>query len=153
MEVISSQKFAEAETRFVLDGKQAVDGVGPKGISEDFPVLPHSRTLYGATKLASGILLLEYIDMFGIRAECIVIDRSHCLGGSYDPYEYCIVLFVYDDIAGEEQAYIPFSRDRFVSQFRIAGAEYCISGKVNTQLLPELVLDVNGRQYAKAFFF
>ena len=41
-------------------------GVGPAGVSEDFP-LAGPRTLYGATKLAAELLATEYRAAFGLR--------------------------------------------------------------------------------------
>ncbi len=67
----------EGPTRLTLSSKQASAGVGPAGIAEDFPVhLP--RSLYGATKLASELLVQEYASAFGLRA---VINRCGVIAG------------------------------------------------------------------------
>jgi CDP-paratose 2-epimerase len=69
----------EAETRFELAAEQAVPGVTPAGISEDFP-LAGARTLYGTTKLAAELLIEEYRAAFGLPA---VIDRCGVIAGPW----------------------------------------------------------------------
>jgi len=69
----------EAETRFELAAEQAVPGVTPAGISEDFP-LTGARTLYGTTKLAAELLIEEYRAAFGLPA---VIDRCGVIAGPW----------------------------------------------------------------------
>ena len=53
--------------QFELTDEGTTPGASPAGISEAFP-LDGSRTLYGATKLASELLIEEYRQMFGLRA-------------------------------------------------------------------------------------
>jgi CDP-paratose 2-epimerase len=72
-------KLEEAETRFELAAEQDVRGVGPAGISEDFP-LEGARTLYGATKLAAELLVEEYRASLGVPA---VIDRFGVIAGPW----------------------------------------------------------------------
>ncbi len=68
----------EAPTRFELDEIQSVSGVGPTGIDEAFPThLP--RSLYGATKLASELIVQEYAAMYGLPA---VINRCGVIAGA-----------------------------------------------------------------------
>jgi CDP-paratose 2-epimerase len=69
----------EAETRFELAPEQAVRGVSPRGIAEDFP-LEGARTLYGATKLAAEMLIEEYREGLGVPA---VIDRCGVIAGPW----------------------------------------------------------------------
>jgi CDP-paratose 2-epimerase len=76
---INNLKFVEKPTRFELFDDQDVPGVSSKGLTEDFP-LNGTRTLYGATKLASELLLQEYIETYGIRG---VINRCGVLTGSW----------------------------------------------------------------------
>ncbi len=72
-------KLDEAETRFEIAAEQAVPGVSPAGISEQFP-LEGSRTLYGATKLAAELLIEEYRAALGVPA---VIDRCGVIAGPW----------------------------------------------------------------------
>jgi CDP-paratose 2-epimerase len=69
----------ETETRFELAAEQAVRGVSPAGISEEFP-LEGARTLYGATKLAGELLIEEYRAALGVPA---VIDRCGVIAGPW----------------------------------------------------------------------
>jgi len=69
----------EAETRFEIAAEQAVPGVSPAGISEEFP-LGGARTLYGTTKLAAELLIEEYRAAFGLPA---VIDRCGVIAGPW----------------------------------------------------------------------
>jgi CDP-paratose 2-epimerase len=72
-------KLDEAETRFEIAAGQAVPGVSPEGISEQFP-LEGARTLYGATKLAAELLIEEYRAGLGVPA---VIDRCGVIAGPW----------------------------------------------------------------------
>src|SRR6201747_1988231 len=72
-------RLEEAETRFELAAEQPFPGVGPKGISEGFP-LDGARTLYGATKLAAELLIEEYRAALGVPA---VIDRCGVIAGPW----------------------------------------------------------------------
>jgi CDP-paratose 2-epimerase len=72
-------RLEEAETRFELAAEQPFLGVGPKGISEGFP-LDGARTLYGATKLAAELLIEEYRAALGVPA---VIDRCGVIAGPW----------------------------------------------------------------------
>jgi CDP-paratose 2-epimerase len=69
----------EGESRFELAAKQPVDGAGPAGISEGFP-MAGARTLYGATKLSAELLIEEYADAFGLRA---VTNRCGVIAGPW----------------------------------------------------------------------
>jgi CDP-paratose 2-epimerase len=72
-------KLEETATRFEIAAEQAVPGVGPQGISEDFP-LPGARTFYGATKLAAELLIEEYAEAFGLRA---AVNRCGVIAGPW----------------------------------------------------------------------
>jgi CDP-paratose 2-epimerase len=76
---LNSLSFRETETRFELTGDGNIPGATSAGIAEDFP-LTGARTLYGATKLASELLIEEYRDMFGIRA---IINRCGVVAGPW----------------------------------------------------------------------
>jgi CDP-paratose 2-epimerase len=72
-------RYDTRETRFALIDDQPVPGVSARGISEDLP-LTGVRTLYGSTKLASELLIAEYVDMFGLRA---VVNRCGVVSGPW----------------------------------------------------------------------
>lgn len=59
----------ETPTRFALSAHQAARGVSSNGVAEDFD-LTGVRSLYGATKLASELLIAEYAAMYSLR--CVV---------------------------------------------------------------------------------
>lgn len=67
----------EAIYRFTISSNQIIKGVSEKGVSEEFPTnLP--RSLYGASKLASELIIQEYVDTYGIKA---VINRCGVIAG------------------------------------------------------------------------
>ena len=72
-------KLEEGETRFEIAAKQAVAGISPAGVSEEFP-LEGARTLYGATKLAAELLIEEFRAGLGVPA---VIDRCGVIAGPW----------------------------------------------------------------------
>jgi CDP-paratose 2-epimerase len=79
IEPLRSLELIETGTRFELAPRQALPGVGPGGVSEDFP-LAGARTFYGATKLAAEHLIEEYANDFGVRA---VVDRCGVIAGPW----------------------------------------------------------------------
>ncbi len=72
-------KFNETETRFELLDEQSLPGVSSQGISEEFP-LDGTRSLYGATKLASELLIVEYADAYGLKT---LVNRCGVLTGPW----------------------------------------------------------------------
>ena len=75
-------EVVEADTRFEIAAIQKIEGVNHDGISETFP-LTGARTLYGATKLASEMMVEEYNEMFGLRTvinRCGIITGPHQMG-------------------------------------------------------------------------
>jgi len=67
----------EETTRWTIAPEQRAAGISPRGISEEF-ALDGNRTLYGATKLASEMLLAEYAAMYGFS---YVINRLGVVAG------------------------------------------------------------------------
>jgi CDP-paratose 2-epimerase len=59
--------LSDGETRLALPTGQSGPGWSQFGISEQFD-LNGARTMYGATKLASELLIQEYGEMYGLRA-------------------------------------------------------------------------------------
>lgn len=76
---INALSFREEETRFTLESKQKVRGASGQGISEEFP-LEGARSLYGASKLSSELLLHEYIDTYKLKG---IINRCGVITGPW----------------------------------------------------------------------
>ena len=76
---INQLAYHETDTRFVLDDVQALAGASGRGLTEAF-TLEGARSLYGATKLCSELLLREYGEMYGIRT---VVNRCGVLAGPW----------------------------------------------------------------------
>jgi CDP-paratose 2-epimerase len=69
--------LTETPSRFEIIKGQSLTGVTVEGISEEFPThLP--RSFYGATKLASELVIQEYVELYGLRA---VINRCGVIAG------------------------------------------------------------------------
>jgi CDP-paratose 2-epimerase len=71
--------LTRAADRFVIPADRSGPGWSEQGVSELFP-LAGSRSLYGATKLASELLIEEYCAMYGLRA---VVNRCGVLTGPW----------------------------------------------------------------------
>lgn len=76
---INKIKTIETDTRFEWGPEQNVFGWSEDGINEDFTV-GGPKTLYGATKLSSELLLQEYIANYGIKG---VINRCGVIAGPW----------------------------------------------------------------------
>lgn len=76
---IEQLSYRETATRFVLDSKQSTPGVSERGFSEDFP-LAGTRSLYGATKLTSELIIQEYAELYGMKT---VINRCGVISGPW----------------------------------------------------------------------
>ena len=79
IESINQICFNEVETRFTISKNQQNLGVSMDGISENFP-LDGYRSIYGATKLASELIIQEYTHFLGLRS---VINRCGVIAGPY----------------------------------------------------------------------
>jgi len=76
-EALNAQAYREEATRMVPDGVST--GFGPDGVGTDFP-LAGPRSLYGATKLASEIMLQEYSHQYQLPA---LINRCGVVAGPW----------------------------------------------------------------------
>ena len=76
-DALNRQEYRETATRFVP--ATSGPGFGPDGVGSDFP-LAGTRSLYGATKLASEIILQEYSQQYGLPA---VINRCGVVAGPW----------------------------------------------------------------------
>ena len=102
---INALRFAEADTRF--EYADSNPGVSARGISTEFP-LDGSRSLYGATKLASEIILQEYSQQYDI--PCI-INRCGVIAGPWQLGKVDQGVFTYwlaQHLFGKNLKYIGF---------------------------------------------
>jgi CDP-paratose 2-epimerase len=76
---LNNLKLVEEDTRFSYLNKNRNTGVGENGINEFFP-LDGPKSLYGASKYASEIIIQEYVDMHNLD---IYINRCGVLGGPW----------------------------------------------------------------------
>lgn len=80
IEPIRRIPLVEGTSRFEIDGARcAGPGLSAAGISEDFPLVG-ARSIYGATKLASELFVVEYADSYGVPA---IINRCSVLTGPW----------------------------------------------------------------------
>lgn len=79
IELLNRIAVDESPLRFDIAEVQSVPGVSRNGVSETFP-LDGARTLYGATKLASEILLQDYAEAYKLR---YVINRCGVIAGPW----------------------------------------------------------------------
>ena len=77
--LLNNLDHEESDTRFVLTDANKIKGASSKGISEQFD-LSGVRSLYGATKLASELIIQEYCEMYGLKA---IINRCGVLAGPW----------------------------------------------------------------------
>lgn len=71
--------FIENDTRFEISDLQNLTGVSKKGISEDFPLQGY-RSIYGATKLSSELIIEEFREIYGLNT---VVNRCGVVAGPY----------------------------------------------------------------------
>lgn len=76
---INRLRRQEEESRFQWAPDQQCPGWSPAGITQQF-TLDGEKTLYGASKLCSEILIREYVGMFGLKA---VVNRCGLLTGPW----------------------------------------------------------------------
>jgi CDP-paratose 2-epimerase len=76
---IESANYTELDTRFEWTNDQATPGISRQGISESYP-LDGSRSFYGATKLASELLITEYAEHKGIET---IVNRCGVISGPW----------------------------------------------------------------------
>jgi len=104
---VNALQYRENETRFDLDEHQCLAGASARGIAEDFP-LDGPRSMYGATKLCSELILQEYVDMYGLRA---VVNRCGVLTGPWQmgkTDQGVVVLWMARHVYGGALKYIGF---------------------------------------------
>ena len=76
---LNALQLEERDTRFELAAEQPLPGASTRGISEEFSLVGY-RSMYGATKLASELLVQEYAQAFALRT---VVNRCGVLAGPW----------------------------------------------------------------------
>ncbi len=79
MDRLNALHHTESATRFAWKADEGLPGLSAEGVAEDFP-LPGVRSFYGASKLASEMLLQEYANAYGVKA---LINRCGVIAGPY----------------------------------------------------------------------
>ncbi|MEQ9288842.1 MAG: NAD-dependent epimerase/dehydratase family protein [Cyclobacteriaceae bacterium] len=77
IDALNKINLNENDTRFFLDSQQELNGISNHGINEFFST-GEFRSFYGGTKLASEILIQEYIKYCGLEA---IINRCGVIAG------------------------------------------------------------------------
>ncbi|MBT8270656.1 MAG: GDP-mannose 4,6-dehydratase, partial [Bacteroidia bacterium] len=67
IDTIENANFTEEATRFSFSNEQQETGISAKGISEELNLFG-PRSFYGTTKLASELLIQEYVEFYGLQA-------------------------------------------------------------------------------------
>jgi CDP-paratose 2-epimerase len=95
------------ETRFVIPEASRGPGWSAQGIAENF-TLTGARSLYGATKLCSELIIAEYVALYGLRA---VVNRCGVLTGPWQMGKVdqgFVVFWASRHLFGEHLAYNGF---------------------------------------------
>lgn len=79
IEQIENAKYIETPTRFKFSDDQTTEGISADGISEALSTAGY-RSFYGATKLASELIIEEYNKFYGLRT---IINRCGVLTGPW----------------------------------------------------------------------
>jgi CDP-paratose 2-epimerase len=107
IEEIGKLSYKETGTRFELEADQKISGASEHGISEEFP-LGKTRSLYGATKLASEFIIQEYLKTYDLRG---IINRCGVITGPWQMGKVdqgVIVLWVARHIFKKPLSYIGY---------------------------------------------
>lgn len=105
---LRSLPLREDRTRLVVPEHAMGEGWSPAGISTAFP-LAGARSMYGATKLASELILAEYGALYGMRC---VINRCGVLAGPWQMGKVdqgFLVLWAARHVFGGKLAYMGFA--------------------------------------------
>ena len=79
IEQLENIRFNETPSRFAINPSQEIKGISINGIDDTFPLLG-ARSFYGATKLASELLIHEFHEFYGMNT---VINRCGIITGPY----------------------------------------------------------------------
>lgn len=107
IQALKNLNLRDQATRFEIAPDQTLKGASPEGIAEEFE-LTGARSLYGASKLASELLIEEYRDAYGIQA---IVNRCGVLTGPWQMGKVdqgVFVLWVAAHYFGKPLSYIGF---------------------------------------------
>lgn len=107
IETTRNLKYKETDSRFQLRKEQQLPGVSVNGITEQFP-MEGARSLYGASKLSSEMIMAEYMDAYGVSG---IINRCSVLTGPWQMGKIdqgFVVLWVAKHIFGGQLSFIGF---------------------------------------------
>ena len=107
IEPLSALNIIENATRLELAESQNIPGISYAGITEEFPLNSY-RSLYGATKLASELLIAEYRQAYGLQA---IVNRCGILTGPWQMGKVdqgVVVLWVAAHYFGKSLKYIGY---------------------------------------------
>jgi len=107
VEPLKSISTIELDTRLEFSPDQLISGISNRGVAEDF-ILKGYRTLYGATKLASELLIEEYRNAYDIQA---IVNRCGVLTGPWQMGKVdqgVFVLWVASHYFGKPLSYIGY---------------------------------------------
>jgi CDP-paratose 2-epimerase len=79
MDRINALHFKERDTRFTWQDNEGAPGISDEGLAEDFPITG-VRSFYGASKLASEMILQEYVNAYRVKA---LINRCGVIAGPW----------------------------------------------------------------------
>jgi len=79
IELLNNAKYEENDTHYKWTNNQDISGINSMGVSEDFPLVGY-RSFYGATKLASELLINEYVKFYNLEA---IINRCGVISGPW----------------------------------------------------------------------
>lgn len=107
LETLNAVAYEEGDLRFELSEEQPIPGISDRGISESCP-LTGPRSLYGATKLCSELLLQEYLNLYDMKG---VINRCGVITGPWQMGKVdqgVVVLWAARHVYGGNLSYIGF---------------------------------------------
>ena len=106
--LINSLSYSEGDFRYDLNVSQEVMGVSAEyGISEKFPT-NGAKSLYGASKLASELLIEEYAASFGVKS---IVNRCGVIAGPWQmgkTDQGIVAFWVMNHIFNEPLSYLGF---------------------------------------------
>lgn len=107
IETLKSIELVEEATRFTIAPQQTISGISQLGVAENFPLQSY-RSLYGATKLASEMLIEEYRQAYNIQA---IVNRCGVITGPWQMGKVdqgVFVLWVAAHYFGKSLSYIGY---------------------------------------------